>query len=63
MEADGTKYLETSLKTEAKTAEDYCERGKVYYYMEDYDNARTELSAAADKNSTEAVLLLSLIHI
>ena len=42
MEADGTKYLETSLKTEAKTAEDYCERGKVYYYMEDYDNARTE---------------------
>ena len=49
MEADGTKYLEASLKTEAKTAEDYCERGKVYYYMEDYDNARTELSAAADK--------------
>lgn len=62
MEADGTKYLEASLKTEAKTAEDYCERGKVYYYMEDYDNARTELNAAADKNSTEAVLLLGMVY-
>ena len=46
MEADGTRYLEAALKTEAKTADDYCERGKVYYYMEDYENARTELTTA-----------------
>ena len=31
MEADGTRYLEAALKTEAKNAEDYCNRGKVYY--------------------------------
>ena len=48
MEADGTRYLEAALKTEAKTADDYCERGKVYYYMDDYENARTELTTAAD---------------
>ena len=36
MEADGTRYLEAALKTEPKNAEDYCNRGKVYYYMEDY---------------------------
>ncbi len=31
MEADGTRYLEAALKTEPKNAEDYCNRGKVYY--------------------------------
>lgn len=62
MEADGTKYLETALKAEAKTAEDYCERGKVYYYMQDYENAETELTEAVNKNSTEAMLLLGMVY-
>lgn len=63
MEADGTRYLEAALKTEAKTADDYCERGKVYYYMDDYENARTELTTAADKGSTEATLILGMVYI
>lgn len=62
MEADGTRYLEAALKTEAKTADDYCERGKVYYYMDDYENARTELTTAADKGSTEAALILGMVY-
>lgn len=62
MEADGTRYLEATLKTEAKTADDYCERGKVYYYMDDYENARTELTTAADKGSTEATLILGMVY-
>ena len=62
MEADGTRYLEAALKTEAKTADDYCERGKVYYYMDDYENARTELTTAADKGSTEATLILGIVY-
>lgn len=62
MEADGTRYLEAALKTEAKTADDYCERGKVYYYMQDYDNARTELTTASEKGSTEAALILGMIY-
>lgn len=62
MEADGTRYLEAELKTEAKTADDYCERGKVYYYMDDYENARTELTTAADKGSTEATLILGMVY-
>ena len=40
MEADGTRYLETALQTEAKTADDYCDLGKAYYYMQDYSNAK-----------------------
>lgn len=62
MEADGTRYLGAALKTEAKTADDYCERGKVYYYMDDYENARTELTTAADKGSTEATLILGMVY-
>lgn len=62
MEADGTRYLEAALKTEAKTADDYCKRGKVYYYMDDYENARTELTTAADKGSTEATLILGMVY-
>ena len=57
-----TRYLEAALKTEAKTADDYCERGKVYYYMQDYDNARTELTTASEKGSTEAALILGMVY-
>ena len=35
MEADGTRYLEAALSSEAKDAQDHCDRGRVYYYMED----------------------------
>ncbi len=62
MEADGTRYLEAALQTKAKTAQDYCDRGRVYYYMEDYDNAGKELIEATRKDSTEALLLLGMVY-
>lgn len=63
MEADGTKYLETALEKEAKDAEDHCDRGRVYYYMEDYQNAREELTQASNAGSTEALLLLGKVYL
>ena len=62
MEADGTRYLEAALKTEPKNAEDYCNRGKVYYYMEDYSNAQKELTEAVNQKSTEGMLLLGMVY-
>lgn len=62
MEADGTRYLEAALKTEPKTAEDYCDRGRVYYYMQDYSNAQKELTEAVNKKSTEGMLLLGMVY-
>ena len=62
MEADGTSYLEAALKTEPKSAEDYCDRGKVYYYMEDYSNAQKELTEAVNQKSTEGMLLLGMVY-
>ena len=52
MEADGTRYLEAALSKTADNAQDHCDRGRVYYYMGDYDNAQKELQEAADDGNT-----------
>ena len=62
MEADGTRYLEAVLSTEAKGADDLCDRGRIYYYMEDYANAQKELTDASNQGSTEALLLLGMVY-
>lgn len=51
MEADGTRYLEAVLSTEAKGADDLCDRGRIYYYMEDYASAKNELTDAVKQGS------------
>lgn len=63
MEADGSSYLETALSASPKSAEDYLSRGKIYYYMEDYENAKTELTKAVDQNNTEAMILLGMVYL
>ncbi len=60
MEADGTAYLEASLNTTPKDAQDYCDRGRIYYYMEDYQKAGEELQTAIDQGSVEALLLMGM---
>ena len=62
MEADGTRYLEAALSKTADNAQDHCDRGRVYYYMGDYDNAQKELQEAADDGNTEAVLLQGMVY-
>ena len=56
MEADGTRYLEAALSSEAKDAQDHCDRGRVYYYMEDYSNAKKELLEAKYEEGNEDFL-------
>ena len=63
MEADGTRYLEAALSSEAKDAQDHCDRGRVYYYMEDYTNAKKELLEASKKDNTEALLLMGMVYL
>ena len=62
MEADGTRYLEAALSSEAKDTDDMCARGRIYYYMDYYGTATTELANASSKGSTEAVLLLGMVY-
>lgn len=63
MEADGTRYLEAALLTEPKKAEDYCDRGRAYYYMADYTSAQKELIEASNQGSSEALLLLGMVYL
>lgn len=62
MEADGTWFLEQSLLKEAKSAQDFCDRGRIYYYMDDYENARNELIEAQQRDSAESCLLLGMVY-
>lgn len=62
MEADGTRYLEAVLANEAKDGDDLCARGRIYYYMEDYVSAGTELTAAVNKGNCEALLVLGMVY-
>lgn len=62
MEADGTRYLETALSGEAKNAQDHCDRGRAYYYMDDYENAANELTQAIEGENTEALVLLGMVY-
>lgn len=63
MEADGTEYLSRALEKNAGSAEDYYERGMVYYVMKDYESAAESLTEAIDKNSREAKLLLGDVYL
>ena len=56
-EAEGTGYLQTALSADSKAMTDY-ERGRLCYYMKDYDNARNYLEKARDSGGEEANLLL-----
>lgn len=63
MGADGSRYLEAVLQTDPKSAEDYCSRGMVYYYMQDYENAQNELEKAIDMESAEARLIMGMVYL
>ena len=63
MEADGTVYLEQALKTSPSDAKGRCEQGKIYYYMEDFDNAEKRLSEAVDGGNTEAMIFLGEVYL
>lgn len=49
LNADGGEYLEEALEIEPKDAEDYYNRGRIYYYLTEYKNAEKELKKALKK--------------
>lgn len=53
----GQEYLQTALGSEAKSMTDY-QRGRMYYYLGDYDSARNFLEKARKSEGSAAILLL-----
>ena len=57
-ETKGSEYLKTAVESGDKKMSDY-DRGRLYYYLEDYSNARDFLEKAkGNKNSSEELILL-----
>lgn len=54
--------LEQALLLDTGKQEDYFSKGKIYYYLGDYDNALTNFSSARDKGNNEALLYLGKIY-
>ena len=55
-------YLEKALLLEDKKQEDVFSKGKIYYYLGNYENALTNFSSARDKGNNEALLYLGKIY-
>ena len=60
-EADGAVYLREALEQTPSDGEDYYREGMICYYLEDYSQARSSLSQAAEDGIDEARLLLGKI--
>lgn len=63
MKADGEEYLEEALKISAKDEKDEYDRGRVYYYLEDYENAKEELIQSINNGNQDAALLLGKVYV
>lgn len=62
LNADGAGYLETALEITPKSPEDYYNRGRVYFYLDDYETALKELKKALDKDYMQAAAYMGKVY-
>lgn len=63
MTADGDSFLEEALEIPYKDEDDLFERGRIYYFLEDYESAKTELIEAMNEGQKEAALFLGKVYV
>lgn len=59
---EAKKYLEKALLVESPKKDDSLNLGKIYFYLEDYDNSITTLTRAKEKGNPESILFLGRIY-
>lgn len=57
-EEDGKVFIQNALKIASEKNSETFNRGRLYYYLGDYESARTELEKAKTSGNLEAVLYL-----
>ena len=64
-DADGVDFLEKALEIAEQTDDAYYNRGLVYYYLQNYGEARSQLLEAlkADPDDPDALLLLGRVYL
>lgn len=62
MKADGESYLEMALEIEGSDEQDHYDRGRVYYYLEEYDEAKKELTTSYNAGYKKAAIYLGKVY-
>ena len=62
MKADGESYLEMALEIEGSDEQDHYDRGRVYYYLEEYDEAKKELTTSYNDGYKQAAIYLGKVY-
>ena len=63
LNADGSAYLESALEIKAKSAEDFYNEGRVYYYLEEYEKAEKVLKKAWKEEYAPALVYLGKVYL
>ena len=61
MNADGEEYLERTLEISAKEPEDHYNKGRIYYYLDEYQEASGELEQALEGEYVQAAVYLGKV--
>ncbi len=61
LKEDGEEFLNKAFDVKGDTAADNAARGRIYYLLGQYENAKTELSAALEKKEPKANLTMAQV--
>lgn len=62
MAEEGKEYLNEAFSIKGNSADHLAWRGRIYYLLEEYENAEKELKSAIEKKSVEAYLYLAQVY-
>lgn len=62
LSAEGDSYLRQALAINSDDPEDAYQKARIYYYLEDYDNAKAQLNDLVNDKDAKAMLLMGRIY-
>lgn len=63
LSAEGGEYLSMAMDIEPETKEDFYQRARIYYALEDYDSAKKELDSLVEEKDGPALLLMGQVYL
>lgn len=63
LSGEGSEYLQQALDIRGETAEDAYHRGRIYYYLGEYEKAQAELASPAEQKHEEAMYLMGQVYL
>lgn len=63
LSGEGSGYLQQALDIRGDTAEDAYHRGRIYYYLGEYEKAQTELTSPVEQKHEESMYLMGQVYL